>query len=111
MALHPDFPRSPYDPLPPEFRWFPAAENLRETAYDKLLPPLVAKVREGVTAWRASGYQGASATSKALLNWWFETDHLQDRADGTQSLFRYYFAQQEAVESVIWLYEVRQADR
>jgi type III restriction enzyme len=109
MALHPDFPRSPYEPLLPEFRWFPAAENLRAIAYDKLLPPLVAKVREGVTAWRASGYAGASATSKALLNWWFETDHLQDRADGTQSLFRYYFAQREAVESVIWLYEVRQA--
>lgn len=107
MALHPDFPRSPYEPLPPELRWFPAAENLRETAYDKLLPPLVAKVREGVTAWRASGYKGASATSRALLTWWFETDHLQERADGTQSLFRYYFAQREAVESVIWLYEVR----
>src|SRR5271157_153652 len=109
MALHPEFPRSPYEPLLPEFRWFPAAENLRETAYDKLLPPLVAKVREGVIAWRTSGYKGASATSRALLNWWFETDHLQDQADGTQSLFRYYFAQREAVESVIWLYEVRQA--
>ena len=109
MALHPDFPRSPYEPLPPELRWFPAAENLRETAYDKLLPPLVAKVREGVTAWRLSGYAGSSATSRALLTWWFETDHLQDRADGTQSLFRYYFAQREAVESVIWLYEVRRA--
>jgi type III restriction enzyme len=109
MALHPDFPRSPYESLSPELRWFPAAENLRETAYDKLLPPLVAKVREGVTAWRSSGYAGASATSRALLTWWFETDHLQDRADGTQSLFRYYFAQREAVESVIWLYEVRRA--
>ena len=58
MALHPDFPRSPYEPLLPEFRWFPAAENLRASAYDKLLPPLVAKIREGVTAWRASGYAG-----------------------------------------------------
>jgi type III restriction enzyme len=109
MGLHPDFPRSPYEPLLPAVRWFPAAENLRATAYDRLLPPLVAKVREGVTAWRASGYQGASATSRALLTWWFETDHLVEQADGTQSLFRYYFAQREAVESVIWLYEVRRA--
>lgn len=109
MALHPDFPRSPYDPLPPQVRWFPAAENLRDTAYDKLLPPLVAKVREGVAAWRASGYAGASETSRALLSWWFDTDHLIEQADGTQSEFRYYFAQREAVESVIWLYEVRQA--
>lgn len=109
MALHPDFPRSPYDVLPPALRWFPAAENLRETAYDKLLPPLVAKVREGVTAWRVSGYAGASSTSRALLNWWFETDHMIEQADGTTSQFRYYFAQREAVESVIWLYEVRHA--
>ncbi|MDR3718874.1 MAG: DEAD/DEAH box helicase family protein [Bryobacteraceae bacterium] len=109
MALHPDFPRSPYEPLPPKLRWFPAAENLRDTAYEKLLPPLVAKVREGVTAWRESGYAGASATSRALLTWWFDTDHLMERADGTRSLFRYYFAQREAVESVIWLYEVRGA--
>jgi type III restriction enzyme len=109
MALHPDFPRSPYAPLPPELRWFPAAENLRDTAYEKLLPPLLAKVREGVAAWRASGYAGVSSTSRALLTWWFETDHLMEQADGTQSLFRYYFAQREAVESVIWLYEVRRA--
>lgn len=40
MALHPNFPRSPYEVLPPELRWFPAAEELRSTAYEKLLPPL-----------------------------------------------------------------------
>ena len=107
MALHPDFPRSPYEILPPELRWFPAAEELRSTAYEKLLPPLVAKVREEVNAWRDADYAGASATSRALLTWWFETDHLIEQADGTQSQFRYYFAQREAVETVIWLYDVR----
>ena len=45
----------------------------------------------------------------ALLRWWFETEHLVENADGSLSPFRYYFAQREAVESVIWLYEVRQA--
>ncbi|MGB5146739.1 MAG: DEAD/DEAH box helicase family protein, partial [Porticoccaceae bacterium] len=109
MALHPDFPRSPYDILPPELRWFPAAEELRSTAYEKLLPPLVAKVREEVAVWRAGGYAGASATSRALLEWWFETEHLIEQADGTQSPFRYYFAQREAVETLIWLYDVRGA--
>ncbi|HEY8906209.1 MAG TPA: DEAD/DEAH box helicase family protein, partial [Rhodoferax sp.] len=109
MALHPDFPTSPYEVLPPEQRWFPAAENLRDTAYEKLLPPLVAKIRSAVSEWRASGYEGASLTSKALLAWWFETDHLVELADGSQSQFRYYFAQREAVESVIWLYDVRGA--
>ncbi len=67
MSLHPDFPTSPYAPLIPEQRWFPADETLRSTAYEKLLPPLVAKVRQEVFAWRAKGYPGASATSVALL--------------------------------------------
>src|SRR5258708_17584087 len=109
MALHPDFPQSPYETLLPDVRWFPAAEDLRSTAYEKLLPPLVANVREGVKAWRDAGYAGASATSRALLSWWFDTDHLVEQADGTQSQFRYYFAQREAVETVIWLYDVRGA--
>ena len=109
MALHPNFPRSPYEVLPPELRWFPAAEELHSTAYEKLLPPLVAKVREEVKAWRDAGYAGASATSRALLTWWFETAHSSEQADGAQNQFRYYFAQREAVETVIWLYDVRSA--
>lgn len=109
MALHPNFPRSPYAVPDPAVRWFPADEALRATAYEKLLPPLVAKVRDEVSTWRAAGYPGASPTSRALLRWWFETPHLVEQADGSESEFRYYFAQREAVESVIWLYEVRAA--
>lgn len=109
MALHPNFPRSPYEILPPDQRWFPAAEEMRDTAYEKLLPPLVAKVREEVGEWRNAGYGGASPTSRALLRWWFETDHLIDQGDGSQIQFRYYFAQREAVETVIWLHDVRGA--
>ncbi|PIV23044.1 MAG: type III restriction endonuclease subunit R, partial [Hydrogenophilales bacterium CG03_land_8_20_14_0_80_62_28] len=107
MSLHPDFPSSPYAELLPDQRWFPAAEELRSTAYEKLLPPLVAKIRSEVSAWRADSYVGASETSRALLNWWFETEHLVEQADGTLSPFRYYFAQREAVETVIWLHDVR----
>jgi type III restriction enzyme len=107
MALHPDFPKSPYAELLPDQRWFPAAEELRSTAYEKLLPPLVAKIRNEVTAWRNAGYAGASDTSRALLNWWFETEHLVEQADGALSPFRYYFAQREAVETVIWLHDAR----
>ena len=44
-----------------------------------------------------------------LLKWWFETEHLLEEADGSLSPFRYYFAQREAVETVIWLYDVRGA--
>lgn len=109
MALHPQFPASPYAPLIPEQRWFPAAEEMRSTAYEKLMPPLVAKVRKEVHAWRNGGYAGASATSLALLHHWFESDHLFENADGSLSTFRYYFAQREAVETIIWLHEVRRA--
>jgi type III restriction enzyme len=109
MALHPDFPRSPYVTLPPDLRWFPAAEELRATAYEKLLPPLVAKIRDEVKAWRDDAYAGATPTSRALLTWWFATEHLTEQTDGAQSQFRYYFAQREAVETVIWLYDVRGA--
>lgn len=109
MALHPDFPSSPYETLLPEVRWFPAAEELRAAAYEKLVPPLVARIREQVKEWRDSAYEGASPTSKALLNWWFETAHLIEQADGAQIEFRYYFAQREAVETVVWLYDVRRA--
>lgn len=107
MALHPEFPKSPYTELLPEQRWFPAAEELRATAYEKLLPPLVAKIRGEVAQWRSARYAGASETSRALLNWWFETEHLVEQADSTLSPFRYYFAQREAVETVIWLHDVR----
>lgn len=31
-------------------RWFPAAEELRSTAYEKLLPPLVAKLEQS-SSW------------------------------------------------------------
>ena len=68
MALHPDFPEWPYTPLLPEQRWFPAAEELRSTAYEKLLPPLVANIRREVCEWRIAGNTGASNASLALLN-------------------------------------------
>ena len=108
MAIHPDFPKSPYEIIKPELRWFPADEMLREKGYDRLLPPLVAKLRKLVEEWRNSDYEGASATSKALLNWWFKTDHPMNNTDGEEYLFQYYFAQREAVETIIYLYEVVQ---
>lgn len=106
MGIHPSFPTSPYEILEPDFRWFPADEALRETSYDKLLPPLVSKIRREVKKWRDNHYEGASNTSKALLKWWFSTEHMVSKKDGRIEEFRYYFAQQEAIESVIYLYEV-----
>ena len=56
--------------------------------------------------WRDSNYEGASSTSKSLLKWWFETDHPIEDSEGNISNFRYYFAQREAMESIIYLFEV-----
>jgi len=106
MALHSKFPKSPFAILDPEVRWFPADEALRETTYDKLLPPLVAELRKKVKQWRDSGYDGASETSKALLKWWFLTEHIKEKANGEVFIFQYYFAQREAIETIVFLYEV-----
>src|SRR3989338_6005594 len=106
MALHKDFPRDPYKILDPNVRWFPADEDLREQGYEKLLPPFVPELRKEIKKWRENNYEGASATSKALLNWWFKTEHTTFDLKGIAVPFRYYFAQREAVETVIWLYDV-----
>lgn len=106
MALHPHFPESPYAKLDPAIRWFPADEVLRESSAEKLMPPLVPTLRKKVKEWRDSGYAGATTTSKCLLTWWFNTPHLLPQADGTMAEFQYYFAQREAVETIIYLYDV-----
>ena len=106
MALHPDFPKSPHTILDPELRWFPADEAFRESSYEKLLPPLVHQLRNNVSTWRESGYEGAAESSIALLNWWFKHEHLMPKSDGTMERFQYYFAQREAVETIIYLYDV-----
>jgi type III restriction enzyme len=82
---------------------------MRDNAYDRLIPPLVAKIRQEVNAWRQADYAGASDTTRDLLKHWFRTQHLIENADGSLGEFRYYFAQREAVETVIWLYEVRKS--
>lgn len=52
----------------------PADEDLREQGYEKLIPPFVPMLREEVKKLRDKNYDGASAVSKALLNWWFKTE-------------------------------------
>ena len=107
MAPHLELPRSPCVALDPAHRWFPADEAFRSTAYEQLLPPLVARIRAQVQAWRDDGYAGATETSRTLLRWWFDTAHVTQHADGSTSPFRWYYAQRGAVESVIWLYDVK----
>lgn len=63
---------------------------------------LVPYVRDQVSLWREAGYPGSTETTKTLLRWWFDTAH--PLPEGGE--FQYHFAQREAVETVIWLYEV-----
>ena len=105
MALHKNFPKDKFQILDPAIRWFPADEDLRKEGYEKLLPPFVPELREKVYKWRKNDYAGASVTSKALLNWWFKEPHTIFSKDGTSVPFQYYFAQREAVETIVWLYD------
>lgn len=106
MALHSKFPSSPFEILDPDLRWFPADETLRDSSMEKLMPPLVAELRKKVKSFRDSGYVGATDTSKSLLNWWFKEPHLLPKRDGTSIDFKYYFAQREAIETIVYLYDV-----
>jgi type III restriction enzyme len=64
-------------------------------------------IRAEVDAWRANGYTGASETSKRLFRYWFDEDHQTE--DGFP--FRYFFCQREAVETFVYLHEVRRVRR
>ncbi|MFH1749640.1 MAG: DEAD/DEAH box helicase family protein, partial [bacterium] len=83
---------------------------LRKEGYEKLLPPFVPELRERVAEWRKTNYVGASETSKALLNWWFKEPHTIFSKDASSVAFQYYYAQREAVETIIWLYDVEKVE-
>ena len=82
MALHKNFPSSPYAVLKPEIRRLPSDDLLRESYYGKWLAPLAHKLRKAVYKWREKSYAGASKIGKALLNWWFKTEHVQESGGG-----------------------------
>lgn len=98
--------QKPFEILSPNERWIPIPKNdLFEDKYEDFLPPLVHKIRLAVAKWREADYNGASNTSKFLLNFWFEQKHTL----ATGNAFQFYFSQREAIESVIYLYEVAKA--
>ena len=101
----------PFKILTPNERWAPSQSqiNALQNAYEKLLPPLVYKIRLAVAKWRDEGYQGASETSKSLLNFWFDQEHLVGQTNGVAVRFSFFFSQREAIESIIYLYEIAKA--
>jgi len=64
-------------------------------------------LRREVAEWREALYAGASETSQELLHHWFGQSHEVAGSDGTPFPFSYYFCQREAIETLIYLYEVR----
>jgi type III restriction enzyme len=65
---------------------------------------LVNAIRAEVDAWRANGYGGASRTTQRLFGYWFEDEH----RTGDGYPFRFYFCQREAVETFVYLTEIKQ---
>ncbi|MBI4546913.1 MAG: DEAD/DEAH box helicase family protein [Ignavibacteriae bacterium] len=65
----------------------------------------VPALRKAVEAWRASNYKGVTDTTRELLNYWFRTDH---RLVNGQR-FSYHLAQREAIETLMYTYEVAKA--
>lgn len=66
----------------------------------------VNQLRKEIRDWRHAGYPGTAIVSGRLLEWWFERDD-ERRATGK----RFFFCQQEAVETVMYLYEVQNRRR
>lgn len=69
--------------------------------------PCVPAIKDAVRSWSAGGYRGATATTKTLLNYWFRADHRLPNGEK----FAYYPFQREAIETLIYLYEVAKVRR
>ncbi|MFW6116233.1 MAG: DEAD/DEAH box helicase family protein [bacterium] len=63
---------------------------------------LAREVEKAVSRWRKRDYEGTSKVTKRLLNYWFKEDHYFD--DARQ--FEFWRCQREAMESLIYVYEV-----
>lgn len=63
---------------------------------------VVNQLRDEIREWRKQHYPGTAIVTRRLLEWWFERDE-ERRALGR----RFFFCQQEAIETVIYLYEVQ----
>ena len=63
--------------------------------------PCVPALREAVKAWRANDYKGITDTTRILLKHWFYNDHKLR----TGAPFRYHASQQEAIETLIFVWE------
>src|SRR4030042_244850 len=64
--------------------------------------PCVPAIREAISEWRQNGYKGITDTTRLLLNYWFHADHRLPNGKA----FRYHDSQREAMETLVYIYEV-----
>ncbi len=64
--------------------------------------PCVPALREAVKSWKAGGCKGITDTTSVLLNYWFCSDHKLK----TGRFFKYHDSQREAIETLIYVWEV-----
>ncbi len=62
---------------------------------------LAGSIRKAIFAWRQQGYPGVTDTTRRLLQFWFDEDHIVEGEP-----FEFWFCQREAIESLIYVYEV-----
>jgi len=91
--------------LRPEFSWARTSDKIvvKNSGRRKSFELCVNQVRDSVDAWRETGYQGASETTKDLFHWWFE----QPRQLAMFDNYRPYWVQREAIETIAFLVEIR----
>ncbi|MBW2040163.1 MAG: DEAD/DEAH box helicase family protein [Deltaproteobacteria bacterium] len=61
---------------------------------------LVNELRKAVITWREDGYPNTTDTTRRLLQFWFNEDHIVDGEP-----FDFWFCQREAIETLIYVYE------
>ena len=96
MPVPKELSKSPFEINHPKDRWRPNIDNSKKEIQHSNAP-FINKIRDEVYEWRQFGYDGISETSRILLNYWFNYSH--------ENKFKYYFAQRESVETIIFLYE------
>ena len=70
MPIQKNLSKSPFEINKPEDRWKPDIDRVKEPI-QQYNAPFVEKIRKEVYEWRQFGYDGASLTSRSLLNFWF----------------------------------------
>ena len=78
-------------------------KNAVDNAVDNIV---VNNIRLAVAEWRKNGYKNVSKTSLALLNFWFNIEH-----SAGNKTYNFFFSQREAIESIIYFFEVENASK